>query len=77
MKQKQTFTRGTIYNSEGKTITFVVNFWQDKNDKKRIWMASKDILVPTEINNHPNSVNYHPKLFSRLKELLINEDRWN
>ncbi|MED3952606.1 hypothetical protein P4603_10950 [Priestia aryabhattai] len=77
MKQKQTFTRGTIYNSEGKTTTFVVNFWQDKSDKERIWMASKDILVPTEINNHPNSVNYHPKLFSRLKEILMHEDQWN
>ena len=29
-----------------------------------------------ETNNHPNSVNYHPKLFRRLKEVLIKEGRW-
>lgn len=37
---------------------------------------SNEVLVPTEINNHENSVNYHPKMFERLKEILISEGRW-
>ncbi|WP_221564616.1 hypothetical protein [Alkalihalobacillus sp. TS-13] len=73
---KQLFTRGKIHTTEGRTITFVVNFWQDKNDKDKIWMSSKNILNPTEVNNHSNSINYHPKLFRRLKEVLQNENRW-
>lgn len=75
-KEKQKFVRGDIHKSEGRTITFVVNFWQDKEDKEKIWMGSKEILNPTEVNNHPHSVNHHPKLFRRLKEVLEKEGRW-
>lgn len=76
MRKKQTFNRGDIHKSEGITITFVMNVWQDKKDKEKIWMSSRDILNPTEINNHSNSVNYHPKMFDRLKEILVSEERW-
>jgi hypothetical protein len=75
---KQTFVRGEVHKTdEGKTITFVVNFWQDKEDKEKIWMVSNGILAPSEINNHPDSVNHHPKLFKRLKAILESEGRWS
>jgi hypothetical protein len=77
MNEKQTFTRGEIYKSEGKTISFVINVWQDKDDNEKIWLGSKDIIAPTEINNKPKSVNYHPKLFNRLKEILKKENKWS
>lgn len=76
---KQNFVREEVYSSEkdgSRTITFVINIYQDKVDKEKIWVVSKEILNPTEINNHENSVNYHPKMFQRLREILIKEDRW-
>lgn len=72
---KQLFHRGDIHKAD-RTITFVINFWQDNNDKEKIWMSSNGILAPTEVNNHTNSVNYHPKMFKRLREILIQEERW-
>lgn len=39
-------------------------------------MVSNDILNPTEINNHQSSINYHPKMFERLRKILIEENRW-
>lgn len=76
---KQQFVREEVYKSDkdgSRTISFVVNIYQDKVDKDKIWVVSKGILNPTEINNHKNSVNYHPKMFERLKEVLKNEGRW-
>ncbi|MGG4559110.1 hypothetical protein [Bacillus toyonensis] len=76
---KQQFVREEVYKSDkedSRTISFVVNIYQDKNDKEKIWVVSKEILNPTEINNHKNSVNYHPMMFRRLKEVLIKEGRW-
>lgn len=76
---KQQFFRGEIHksnNESSRTISFVINVYQDKNDKEKIWMVSNDILNPTEINNHPQSVNFHPKMFQRLREILISEGRW-
>lgn len=76
---KQTFVREEVYKSDkegSRTISFVVNIYQDKDDKEKIWVVSKEILNPTEINNHENSVNYHPKMFQRLKSILIHEGRW-
>jgi hypothetical protein len=74
---KQTFELGEVHKAEeGRTITFVANFWQDKKDKEKIWMVSNGILAPTEVNNHPTSVNHHPKLFNRLKAILEAEGRW-
>ncbi|PHD44852.1 hypothetical protein COF67_25380 [Bacillus toyonensis] len=76
---KQQFVREEVYKSEkedSRTISFVVNTYQDKVDKEKIWVVSKEILNPTEINNHENSVNYHPTMFKRLKEILFNEGRW-
>lgn len=78
-QQRQQFVREEVYKSdkEGtRTISFVVNVYQDKEDKEKIWVVSKEILNPTEINNHQNSVNYHPKMFNSLREILINEGRW-
>jgi hypothetical protein len=78
-KVKKPFYRGEIYksqNEDGRTLSFVVNIYQDKVDKEKIWVVANEILAPTEANNHPNSVNYHPKLFRRLKEVLIKEGRW-
>ena len=60
---KREFVRGEVYKAEkdgSRTISFVINVYQDKEDKEKIWVVSKDILNPTEINNHENSVNYHP-----------------
>jgi hypothetical protein len=77
---KQQFVREEVYKSDkegSRTISFVLNVYQDKEDKEKIWVVSKEILNPTEINNHKNSVNYHPKMFQRLREILIKEDRWN
>jgi len=37
--------------------------YQDKDYKEKICVVSKEILNPTEINNHNNSVDYHPKMF--------------
>lgn len=77
---KQQFERGVVYKSikeNSRTISFVVNVYQDKNDKEKIWVVSNNILPPTEINNHINSVNYHPKMFQRLREILIKEGRWS
>jgi len=77
---KQQFVREEVYKSDkesSRTISFVVNVYQDKDDNEKIWVVSKEILNPTEINNHKNSVNYHPKMFQRLKEILINEGRWS
>ncbi|MDM5352033.1 hypothetical protein QUF65_14190 [Lysinibacillus sphaericus] len=76
---KQEFIREVVYKSDkegSRTISFVVNVYQDKDDKEKIWVVSKEILNPTEINNHENSVNYHPKMFERLKNILIQEGRW-
>ena len=76
---KHEFVRGEVYKAEkdgSRTISFVINVYQDKEDKEKIWVVSKDILNPTEINNHKNSVNYHPKMYQRLREVLIKEDRW-
>lgn len=76
---KQQFVREEIYKSDkegSRTVSFVVNIYQDKDDKEKIWVVSKEILNPTEINNHENSVNYHPKMFKRLKGVLIQEGRW-
>lgn len=76
---KKQFVREEVYKADGegsKTISFVVNLYQDKKDKEKIWFVSKGILNPTEINNHGNSVNYHPKMFDRLKKILIKEERW-
>ncbi|PEU04101.1 hypothetical protein CN527_04515 [Bacillus cereus] len=76
---KQQFVREEVYKSDkedSRTISFVVNIYQDKNDKEKIWVVSKEILNPTEINNHENSVNYHPMMFRRLQEILIKEGRW-
>lgn len=76
---KRPFFRGEIYipeKEESRTISFVTSVYQDKNDKEKIWVVSKDILAPTEINNHEQSVNYHPKAFARLKEILKNEGKW-
>ncbi|MBO2535086.1 hypothetical protein [Rummeliibacillus suwonensis] len=76
---KQQFVREEVYKSDkegSRTVSFVVNVYQDKEDKEKIWVVSKKILIPTEINNHENSVNYHPKMFERLKEMLIQEGRW-
>jgi hypothetical protein len=76
---KKQFVRGEVYKSDkedSRTISFVVNVYQDKNDKEKIWIVSNKILNPTEINNHPHSVNYHPKMFERLKQNLIQEGRW-
>ncbi|MEH7505816.1 hypothetical protein V7152_28330 [Neobacillus drentensis] len=78
-KVKKPFYRGEVYKSQNedrRTLSFVVNIYKDKKDKEKIWIVSNDILAPTEANNHPTSVNYHPKLFRRLKEILIQEDRW-
>ncbi|OJD42826.1 hypothetical protein [Bacillus nitratireducens] len=76
---KQQFVREKVYKpdkEDSRTISFVVNIYQDKNDKEKIWVVSKEILNPTEINNHENSVNYHPMMFRRLKGVLIKEGRW-
>jgi hypothetical protein len=77
---KRQFVRGEVYKASGeesRTVSFVVNVYQDKKDKEKIWVVSNgDILVPTEINNHEQSVNHHPKMFKRLKALLIKEGRW-
>lgn len=76
---KQQFVREEVYKSDkesSRTISFVVNVYQDKDDTEKIWIVSKEILNPTEINNHENSVNYHPKMFERLKEVLMQEGRW-
>lgn len=76
---RQQFVREEVYTSEKegtRTISFVVNVYQDKDDKEKIWVVSKGILNPTEINNHKNSVNHHPKMYERLREVLINEGRW-
>ena len=78
MSKKQ-FVREEVYKAAGensRTISFVVNVYQVKEDKEKIWVVSKEILNPTEINNHSNSVNYQPKMFERLKEILIKEERW-
>ncbi|PAD25230.1 hypothetical protein CHH62_13150 [Niallia circulans] len=77
---KQQFVREEVYKSDkedSRTVSFVINVYQDKKDKEKIWLVSKGILNPTEINNHEGSVNYHPKMFQRLRELLIKEERWN
>lgn len=77
---KKEFVRELVYKADGvdsRTISFVINVYQDKKDKEKIWVVSKEILNPTEINNHPNSVNYHPKMFEHLKEILMKEERWN
>lgn len=76
---KKQFVKEEVYKANGensRTLSFVVNIFQDKKDKEKIWVVSKAILNPTEINNHVNSVNYHPKMFERLKKILIQEDRW-
>ena len=76
---RQQFVREEVYTSEKegtRTISFVVNVYQDKDDKEKIWVVSKGILNPTEINNHKYSVNHHPKMYERLREVLINEGRW-
>lgn len=75
---KQQFVREEVYKSKegSRTISFVVNVYQDREDKEKIWIVSKGILNPTEVNNHANSINYHPKMFERLKEVLIQEGRW-
>lgn len=76
---KQQFVKEEVYKSDkenSRTISFVINVYQDKVDKEKIWVVSKEILNPTEVNNHKNSVNYHPKMFQRLREVLINEGRW-
>ncbi|MFC2949209.1 hypothetical protein [Virgibacillus sediminis] len=76
---KKQFVREEVYKSDkegSSTISFVVNVYQDRKDKEKIWVVSKDILNPTEINNHVESVNYHPKMFQRLREVLIKEGRW-
>jgi hypothetical protein len=76
---KRQFVRGEVYKSEkedSRTISFVVNVYQDKQDKEKIWVVSNEVLNPTEVNNHEESVNYHPKMFERLREILINEGRW-
>ena len=78
MSKKQ-FVREEVYKAAGedsRTISFVINVYQDKKDKEKIWVVSKKILNPTEINNHSNSVNYQPKMFERLREILIGEERW-
>ncbi|KJJ41385.1 hypothetical protein UM89_13875 [Bacillus subtilis] len=76
---KQQFVREEVYKSDkegSRTISFVLSVYQDKEDKEKIWVVSKEILNPTEINNHKSSVNYHPKMFQRLREVLIKEGRW-
>lgn len=74
---KQQFVREEVYSkNDSRTISFVVSIFQDREDKEKIWVVSKEILNPTEINNHENSVNYHPKMFQRLRVVLINEGRW-
>lgn len=76
---KQQFVRKEVYKSDkegSRTISFVVNIYQDKVDKEKIWVVSKEVLNPTEINNHKHSVNFHPKMFERLREVLKNEGRW-
>lgn len=76
---KKQFVRGEVYKATGedaRTISFVVNIYQDKKDKEKIWIVSNGVLNNTEINNHSHSVNYHPKIFERLKKILINENRW-
>lgn len=76
---KQQFVREDVYKSDkenSRTISFVVNVYQDKADNEKIWIVSKEILNPTEINNHEKSINYHPKMFNRLREILIQEGRW-
>jgi hypothetical protein len=32
--------------------------------------VSKEILNPTEVNNHKNSVNYHHKMLQRLRGIF-------
>lgn len=75
----QQFIRKHVYTSdkeESRTVAFVINVYQDKKDSNKIWMVSNDILNPTEINNHQSSINYHPKMFERLRKILIEENRW-
>ncbi|WP_249593623.1 hypothetical protein [Peribacillus frigoritolerans] len=76
---KQQFERGKAYISEkedSKTVSFVINAYQDTNDLEKIWLVSKDVISQIEINNHEGSVNHHSKAFERLSGLLKKEGKW-
>lgn len=76
---KQQFERGKAYVSEkedSKTVSFVINAYQDAIDLEKIWLVSKDVIAQIEINNHIGSINNHPKAFERISELLKREGKW-
>lgn len=76
---RQQFERGIVYTPEdqnSRVINFVITAYQDKEYLEKIWLVAKDVIAPIEINNYETSVNYHPKAFERLREVLREQGKW-
>lgn len=54
------------------------SFWQDGNNTIKICLGKQEgITGITTVNNDKISMRGNPHLFNQLKQILINENKWN